>query len=360
MGGGTSGTDSEHLRTGEVENERPDIVHFGSPCQDLSVAGNQRGFDGERSGLFTEAIRIVGEFDSTFALWENVDGAFSASRGRDFQAAISLLIGAEVPMPRSGKWARAGLVRRGGREVAWRTFDAQFFGVAQRRTRVFALLDTRGHRAGEILFEPEGVQGHIAPSGAPREEVAASLRSRSSKRGVNIPGRGGEDDSNLVVIQDVRGDKRQNGRGYSETDLAYTLDSVSSQAIAPALGAHHTRANIEMETYVPATSQPITGRQRDKGADQETYIPIVAGSMSKRDHKGVASSGDQVAMIGTATGVRRLTPRECERLQGLPDDWTRYRSDGSEISDSQRYKMIGNSVAVPNLEWIARRIAAHL
>ncbi len=357
-----TGTGDRRLRRETKRN--PTVIHFGSPCQDLSIAGKQRGFDGERSGLFTEAIRILDEFDPDFALWENVDGAFSASGGRDFQAAISKLIGADVPMPRSGKWARSGLVRRAGREVAWRTFDAQFFGVAQRRTRVFALVDLRGHRAGEILFEPEGVRGHLAPSETPREELAASLRSRAAGSSKTMPGRGGEDDSNLVVHTVKLANTHANGGNVAE-DIAYTLDGSANQAVttsdvqpvANLVGAHHDRYDLDNENYVPDIAQPVTGRQRNKGVESETYVPDIAYAVSNREAKGVPLSGRQVSMVGNNLGVRRLTPRECERLQGMPDDWTLYRPDGSEISDSQRYKMIGNSVAVPNLEWIAARIA---
>ena len=149
------------------EVEPVDIITSGSPCQDLSVAGNMKGLKGERSGLFFESVRVVREMRAatggrfpSFYVWENVPGAFSSNKGRDFLAVIEALTEAAVPMPASGKWARAGMVRSGRCDIAWRVLDAQYWGVPQRRKRSFLIADYRtiGERRPEILFESESVR----------------------------------------------------------------------------------------------------------------------------------------------------------------------------------------------------------
>ena len=168
------------------EVEPVDIITFGSPCQDLSVAGKQKGIhDGERSNLFFEAIRIIKEMrDGTsnqyprFAVWENVPGAFSSNRGADFQAVLQAFCdiceesGVSVPQPKDGRWKPAGCIVGNGFSVAWRVYDAQFWGVPQRRKRIYLIADFRSERAGQILFESEGVYWNPAESRKARESAA--------------------------------------------------------------------------------------------------------------------------------------------------------------------------------------------
>lgn len=160
-----------------------DVVTFGSPCQDLSIAGKRAGMAGERSGLFSEAVRIIREMRyATFgaypkyAVWENVPGAFSSNKGEDFHAVLQSLCrvidpDATIPRPtdaRGGiKWPRAGAILADHYSLAWRTMDAQHWGVPQRRLRISLVLDLTGGRAGEILFEPESLRGHFAPGITP-------------------------------------------------------------------------------------------------------------------------------------------------------------------------------------------------
>ena len=175
--------DMEHLgdvsEVNGAEIESVDIISFGSPCQDMSVAGKREGLGGARSGLFMQAVRIIKEMRIAtngvyprFAIWENVPGAFSSNNGQDFRAVLEEITEAEIPMPNSGRWAEAGMVGRNGRSVAWRVLDAQYWGVPQRRKRIFLVADFGGECAGEILFECEGLSGHIAESREAREEVA--------------------------------------------------------------------------------------------------------------------------------------------------------------------------------------------
>ena len=173
-----------------------DIITFGSPCQDLSVASGKRlGLAGERRGLFLEAIRIIREMQEAtngeypkFALWENVPGALSSSSRRDFKAVLEAFTETEVPMPGSGRWANAGMVRGRGVDLAWCVYDAQYFGTAQRRRRIFLVADFRGTRAGEILFVPKSLSGYFAAGGTPRQGTAAYAQSGAGTAGAGIDG----------------------------------------------------------------------------------------------------------------------------------------------------------------------------
>ena len=171
-----------------------DIITFGSPCQDLSIAGKRKGLKGNRSGLFMHAIRIIREMREatngkypTFIIWENVPGAFSSNNGEDFRAVLKEITNANIPMPASGKWATAGMVRGGEVDTAWRILDAQYWGVPQRRKRIYLIGDFGGQRAGEILFKSESVLGYTPKSKEQRAEAAGqsanSLRAESSRGG---------------------------------------------------------------------------------------------------------------------------------------------------------------------------------
>lgn len=179
--------------------EPVDCITFGSPCQDLSVAGKRAGLAGERSGLFMEAVRIIKEMRlstdglyPTFAIWENVPGAFSSNGDEDFRAVLEELAcvkqpDASIPRPpRGGRWSKAGAIAGNGWSLAWRQLDAQYWGktiydgrtgsvlrmgTPQRRKRIALVADFGGQRAGEILFEREGLPGHFDESGQTREEA---------------------------------------------------------------------------------------------------------------------------------------------------------------------------------------------
>ena len=148
------------------EIEPVDIICAGSPCQDLSIAGKRKGLDGERSGLFRTAVELVrrmrertaGKYPRFF-VWENVPGAFSSNKGADFRAVLEEIGQTEIPMPPNGKWANAGLVELPQCQIAWRVLDAQYWGVPQRRRRIFLVADfaADGRCAEEILFEQESV-----------------------------------------------------------------------------------------------------------------------------------------------------------------------------------------------------------
>lgn len=201
-----------------------DIITFGSPCQDLSVASGKRlGLAGERSGLFLEAVRIIREMQEAtngeypkFALWENVPGALSSSGRRDFKAVLEAFTETEVPMPGSGQWANAGMVRGRGVDLAWCVYDAQYFGTAQRRRRIFLVADFRGERAGEILFVPKSLQGYFEAGGTPRQGLAAYAQDGAGAAGGGLSGRP------LLVYENHSQDTRYKG----PLDVAPTVSAT--------------------------------------------------------------------------------------------------------------------------------------
>jgi len=312
--------------------EPVDVVSGGFPCQDLSVAGRHAGLAGERSGLWFEFHRILAELKPRWCVIENVPGLLSSNGGRDFAIILR------------------GLVEL-GYGVCWRILDAQYFGVAQRRRRVFIVGSLTNFSCCQVLFESEGLSGNPAtrrkagkevayslranPShsgdkgdgGVNTTPVAQTLRSRQSKPGVSMPGRGGEDDFNVIVS---------------------CLDS------AP----YADRAAEENKLIVNALDG-AQGGPDDNMAQAGQLVPILAAGAGNSNGLGVGRAGHPMftldstgsqSISSTMTGVRRLTPVECERLQGFPDGWT------SMHKDTVRYSQIGNAVAVPVAEWIGLRI----
>ena len=172
--------------------EPVDCITFGSPCQDLSIAGRRAGLAGERSGLFMEAVRIIKEMREktggmypTFAVWENVPGAFSSNNGEDFRAVLEELARVEqpeaiIPRPPRGRWSKAGAIAGNGWSLAWRQLDSQYFGVAQRRKRIALVADFGGQRAGEILFERTSLSRHPDQSVPAWKEVTGLTTNRTA------------------------------------------------------------------------------------------------------------------------------------------------------------------------------------
>ena len=527
-----------------------DIITFGSPCQDLSVASGKRlGLAGERSGLFLEAIRIIREMQEAtngeypkFALWENVPGALSSSSRRDFKAVLEAFTEAEVPMPGSGRWANAGMVRGRGADLAWCVYDAQYFGTAQRRRRIFLIADFRGQRSGEILFVPKSLSGYFAAGGTPRQGPAAYAQSGVGATGARdvIPaismrircgceggGKGpllqieksgtlatGNDQylfapkDAVEILNDQGGDSlcvEKGGvsptlRSQTHGNLPITAYAIQGSMIGgedsphavtnsgctaqfppdAMVGINGNLAGTLLASYYKGTGMRC-GQERDvvlcassgqshaeilrelsptlncaseqpyivrpDGSEQEQPIvthPQIAGTLCASGaglsrpagqgneldfcvmsagfkHKAGSQSGSigfqeetaptlmagqqsavmKASLIGgeavikgqtaavdcrnlretdevsgtllakavsggyslnyqnpvrTGLCVRRLTPTEAERLQGYPDGWTEAGADGSPISDTKRYQMLGNSIAVPCVAYIMQGI----
>lgn len=219
------------------EIERVDCITFGSPCQDLSIAGRRAGLAGERSGLFVEAVRIIKEMRKatngmypTFAVWENVPGAFSSNGGEDFRAVLEELARMEQPdtviprPPRGGRWSKAGAIAGNGWSLAWRQFDSQYWGVPQRRKRIALVADFGGQRAAEILFERTGVPGN------PDESIPtwkdAGLTTNCSAGNDRVVGR-----AFCISGNTVDRETNQNGTGVRENG-SFTVNTVDRHAVA--------------------------------------------------------------------------------------------------------------------------------
>ena len=487
-----------------------DILTFGSPCQGLSLAGRRLGLADERSGLFTEAIRIIREMQEAthgkypqFAIFENVPGALSSNGRRDYQAVLEAFTGAKVPMPESGRWANAGMARGRGVDLAWIIYDAQHFGTAQRRRRLFLVADFRGKRAGEILFVPKSLRGYFEAGGTPRQGLTAFTESGAGAAGAVIEILNDQGGDSMTVERGglsptLRSQTHGNlpivAAGFDLQQITSKTNRSSLKPVQPTLcgtGSPHViirpvcmatgQANAailddQSPTLTAAHERPLlihpqlagtlcasgAGLSRPAGMgseldfcivsagfkhkasaaagsigyQEETAPTLVAGQessvikayvigayysggmLSDNPHSGIyeaetsrtldlnggnpccqqggtvivevpgsgalmnAASVDcrnhreNLEISGTLQAksksggyslnyqnpvrigciVRRLTPTEAERLMGFPDFWTAYGCDGKEISDSKRYSMLGNSIAVPCVAYIMQGI----
>lgn len=430
------------------EIEPVDVITFGSPCQDLSVAGKREGIEGGRSSLFYEATRIIAEMRRKtngryprYAVWENVPGAFSSNKGDDFRAVIEELVevaqgeeGIAIPMPRRAKWRNAGVVRGNGWSIAWRVLDARYFGVPQRRRRIVALVDFGSERAHEVLFEREGVYGDSTSSGEAREGAAADASigagsdggrwlagtlmasgagldrpaGMASETDFLVPVAFNYEDTDLWTHDDESPSLRASVHVsvvYRRLDFGKFVDDDTSSTITQREYKSPTDVVVESHVFYESGPGYVTegfgclradGENRSSRPTHTVVEPVYSlqGNMIGRaDKNGPAGSGvnEDVAFNVNATDVmidpfaypdpantlrgqtnhshrldsdnvavhnmrvRRLTPTECERLQGFADDHTLV--DGA--SDSKRYKSLGNSIAVPKFTWLFRRLVDH-
>lgn len=224
------------------EIEPVDCITFGSPCQDLSIAGRRAGLAGERSGLFVEAVRIIKEMRKatngmypTFAIWENVPGAFSSNNGEDFRAVLEELARVEQPNaviprpPRGGRWSKAGAIAGNGWSLAWRQLDSQYFGVAQRRKRIALILDLGGQRAGEILFERTSLSRHPDPCIPAWKEVAGLTTNCSAGNDRVVAEGGAERSLHLENTFGMR--RRRQGCAGADGENRDTIDTPRPNAL---------------------------------------------------------------------------------------------------------------------------------
>lgn len=459
-----------------AEIEPVDIITFGSPCQDLSVAGKQKGIhEGERSSLFFEAVRIAKEMRvhdraigrtgvdvrPRFLVWENVPGAFSSHQGEDFRAVLEALggiaqDGVSIPRPTKGKWEHAGCVVGDGWSIAWRLYDAQYWGVPQRRKRIYLVADLASERAGEILFERESLCGNPAEGGEAREGIAhdapggaggsctAFHLQQDPINGNVSPCIGGQHQATVGVVASFKGGQgpKAGSIGYQEgqaptlasansgtntvPDVVYqrafditgtssnsmksptpdscfrertigrTLDTfvgspecnqggmvvvaeTDRHGVVHSLDCRNMRGEFEISGTLQAKSNggqslnyqnpviydttqitsplnysnPKPGDPCHPLAAQQ-HPPLCVGngqlhqmSMAEQSNTLDCMHDQQAGLIQGEHPrkyiVRRLTPLECCRLQGFPDWW----EDGVKGSDSARYKMWGNGIALP-------------
>ena len=323
------------------------IIAGGSPCQDMSIAGKREGLDGSRSNLFREQIRIIKEMRESdraagrtgtqirprYMVWENVPGAFSSNKGKDFQAVLQEIVSitdeeSNVPLPPKGKWQTAGCIMGDHFTIAWRVLDAQYWGVPQRRKRIYLVADFGGNTAPKILFEREGLSGNFTESREAWQRTAGDIKTGTHKTGT--------DDVECYDISDRR-----------------RVACFAQQAI---------------------------------GEYEESEK---ASCLKRRDYK------DSTDLILWEYIIRRLTPLECCRLQGFPDNWaeelgipeptqedidhwrevfrtqmeamgeSKKEKTDNQIrkwlkdpeSDSAKYKMWGNGIALPCAMFVMEGIA---
>lgn len=393
-----------------AEIEPVDIITFGSPCQDLSVAGKQAGIhDGERSNLFFEAVRIIKEMrqkdEATgrtgidvrprYAVWENVPGAFSSNRGKDFQAVLQALAevadpDVSIPFPDGGKWLKAGCIVGEGYSIAWRVYDAQYWGVPQRRKRIYLIADFGSERAGEVLFEPESLRGDSSQGGTPWKGTAADAEGSVVAAGFKAGN--GAKSRTIGFREEVSPTLAASPSGANQVPT--TVYCLQGNGIDRALTAGcNGKGWRQNECYTLNTID------RPAVVHAKAVYPNVTGSLCANSHPGSYTGQDAfndmlpVQHNGSRYVIRRLTPLECCRLQGYPDGWTedlaipdptieevefftKVWSDWAEIngtkpkslnqilkwladphSDSAEYKAYGNSLAIPCSYDVLRRIS---
>jgi DNA (cytosine-5)-methyltransferase 1 len=381
------------IRSGQVE--APDLFCGGTPCQAFSVAGLRQSLDDERGNLsltFCEIADAIDEKRKSIIFWENVPGVLS-TKDNAFGCFLGALAGEnDAFVPPGGRWANAGFIDGPKRAVAWRVLDAQYFGVAQRRRRVFVVASARADfDPAAVLFEFDGLRRDTAPSREAGQSVAASTGAGTAGDGLGtdfdldggvIAGQvcptlraggnstGGdrppgtdvdtadslivqqpyevgncltarmhkginstldEGQTPVVALQDVTPrEKAQNGRGWNDDGTAYTVDTHATQGVAQPINIY---GGVDCENNA-------------HGSDD------VTGLLLKGSPTGGGRPLPAIALQSMA--VRRLTPVECERLQGFPDNYTNIKD---KCPDGPRYKALGNSWAVPVVRWIGERIA---
>ncbi len=295
-------------------NESVNLLVGGTPCQSFSVAGLRKGLEDPRGNLMLTYLAMADHFKPKWLLWENVPGVLSSNRGRDFAALLQGL--AEL-----------------GYGFAYRVLDAQYFGVPQRRRRVFVvgcLGDWRS--AAKVLFESESLCRDITPSRETRKSSADWPKDCASTLNASFGSKQGLENQHINsgaplftygLAENIIGRKPENGgngNGYSE-DVMYTLNATGVHGVAHAFKIRGGCAG---------------GGKGYLGSDEVAFT--------------LSTNQDQ--QLFNNMRIRRITPMECERLQGFPDDYTNTPTS----SDSTRYKALGNSMAVPVMSWIGKRI----
>ena len=290
--------------------EPVDIITFGSPCQDLSIAGKRSGLGGSRSGLFYEAVRVITEMRKStngeyprWAVWENVLGALSSQNGQDFRLVLESLVhikvpAADVPLPQNGRWLHAGEILGDGYSLAWRVLDAaQGWGVAQRRKRIFAVLDLDGQCAGKVFFESEGLSGYTPPRGKAWKGAAPGAESGAGTAGERISAGG--------FCTEHSADSR--GVGY-EDECAPTLRAGVVPGVAIDFNPTDSRIRLKEDDLC----QTLTARMGTGG----NTVPLVFGISSDQSHAML--SGNPHAGIYEADTSRTLDCSDCSpnRNQG--------------------------------------------
>ena len=351
----------ERILSGEVE--APDVFCGGTPCQAFSVAGLRKSLDDARGNLSLTFVGIANAIDHVRSVrsanpaiifWENVPGVLN-TKDNAFGCFLAALAGEDDPIIPSGeKWTNAGCVFGPQRTVAWRILDAQYFGVAQRRRRVFVVASARtDFNPAAVLFEFEGVRRDTAPSREKGQRVAPTV--------TNGPpfSRTGNDrvETDAVITM-------AHGQGGAEiaTDRSPTLTCNHEAPIAAyslPIAFSGQMSNPQTDVDIMQTLQaknPMAVMQPAYTTKLHNTTSNQSGKVYEEYSTSLDRSSPPPALL-TAMQVRRLTPVECERLQGFPDNYTDIKAKGKPTPDGPRYKSLGNSWAVPVVRWIGSRIA---
>ena len=364
--------DSAPRRSGECPDciiERPDILVASPPCQDLSVAGKRAGLSGVRSGLFFDFVRLVRELQPTWLCMEQVPGLLSSNGGADFGIAIGALADA-------------------GYFVEWRVLDARWFGVPQRRRRVFVVGHLGGPPARSVLFESEGSSGDSPTRGEAGADVAGTLgggapgargwRGDLDSSGAYIPvvgraltgivGKHHDDDTDTLVAHTVHGEHSTAMTGNGSAAVAFPTDVARSLDTTGGYATNQGGTVIEVAHTLRASGFDASEDGTGRGT------PLVPTLLTMREGKdgggkGPLISEDQSLTLATgnsqtlfAASVRRLTPTECEKLMSWPPGWTclcgvdPYTTATCTCSDGPRYAACGNGVVASVAEWVGRRL----
>ena len=391
-----------------------DVIVGGSPCQDLSIAGKGAGLSGERSGLFMEQIRIIKEMRQRdvrdgrtgvairprYMVWENVPGAFSSNGGEDFRTVLQETAriadeAAAIPRPPKGKWTNAGCIMGDGWSLAWRVLDAQFWGVPQRRRRIALVADFGGASAPEILFIRKSLCGDTAEGGAPGKAAAGdaapsagtddclsalqvvAIENHSQDSRVKITGdrvqtlsrKAGTGGNDVPLVMTYR---QQSIDRFVEDDCLSTMKSRDSKGATDliVMATQQGGAEIRNDGIAPTLTAAagMSGNNQPvlctAAVDYRNFTENadVNGTLQAKDSGGSSLNLNNV--VRQRLIVRRLTPLECERLQGYPDGWTDIgewadtKGKRHKEADSPRYMALGNSIALPVWKWVMKRVSA--
>ncbi len=392
--------DIKDIDGGEIE--AVDIISFGSPCQDLSMAGKRAGLVGKKSNLFYEAIRVVKEMRSKtndkyprYLLWENVLGAFSSNKGEDFRCVleeITRIKDSTVELPRPKKWEKAGTIMGDNFSIAWRVLDAKYFGVPQRRRRIFLVADLDGGSSREILFEQKSLSRNTSQG---REKGEGNTRTikESFNKTICVNDQGGE---RMDFYNEQSGTLRASGgtapfvfENHSQ-DSRYKGPLKETQTLASNLGQGGNNQPFVVYDIRQTSENTKNERHNIYKCDVSRTIDT-SGNTPTRNQGGVAIC-ENMSSINRKL-VRRLTPKECGKLQGFPDYWCdnlgienptdedlkfwrkvfdkdaeikglkKKKTDNQILkwlknphTDSAEYKMWGNGIALPCAIYVFKRI----
>ena len=348
-----------------------DVLVGGTPCQSFSVAGLRKGMDDPRGNLALTYLAIADKYRPRWLVWENVPGVLSSEEGWDFGSFL-------------------GGVAELGYGFSYRICDAQYWGIPQRRRRVFVV----GHigdwrRAAAVLFERHSLQGHPAPSRKTGQDVAGTIdacASRSRGAGINPrmitvgdsesngdiarclttrPGMRNDAESDSFVVYGIQANiinrtEKSGGNGLGVSELSPTLTKGDRHAVC--VGVEFGPSGGKFSDISPT----LDARSKDGPIRNQVGGAVASFKGSAGSGAGISYADDvtpsltcreQNTTLLHGAQIRRFTPRECERLQGFPDDWTLIPYRNKPAADAPRYKAIGNSMPVPVMRWIGERIA---